>query len=356
MDKVRIGMVGVGNIARLHAHGYGNLDNAEIFGLCDVNAALLQQRKSEWDASRTYSSYEEMLADPDIDAVDIITPHHLHRDMAIAAIEAGKHVSLQKPMATTMAECRDIIEATKRSDKVFRNFENFQYYPPLVKAKELLDSGAIGEPVSLRMKAITGTKPGWEIPVERWSWRFDPEKGGGGRMVMDYGSHLFAIALYFMGAAEKVFAWISHREIQNGWIIDNPAMIQWKFKGGERYGSFEITGSDELLVQSKYVPEDEWFELTGTKGFIWVNRCSSMLLDKPPVEMYRDGVVTSFSNLETDWSVSFVEGCRDFVDAIAKGGTPRLTAEAGADVIRFCRAVEQSAREKREVYLDDDVE
>jgi predicted dehydrogenase len=152
-----------------------------------------------------------------------------------------------------------------------------------------------------------------------------------------------------------VFSWISHRQIQHGWLIDSPAMVLWKYKNMEGYGNFEVVGSDELLVQSKYVPEDEWFELTGSKGFIWVNRCSSMLLDRPPVELYRDGVTTSFSNLETDWSSSFVAGCNEFVDAIVNGAPPRLSAEEGKDIVRFCRAVEQSAHEKREVFLDENV-
>ena len=205
------------------------------------------------------------------------------------------------------------------------------------------------------MKVITGTKPGWEIPFERWSWRFDPEKGGGGRIMLDYGSHVFALALHFMGDIEKVFSWITHRTIQHGWVIDSPAVVIWKYADAEKYGSFEVVSSDEMLIRSDYVPEDEWFELTGSRGFIWVNRCTSNLLDSPPVVMYRDGVTTSFSDLETDWGVSFDAGCGEFVDSIAEGRQPRLTAEDGKKIVRMCRAIELSAREKREVTLDERV-
>ena len=111
-----------------------------------------------------------------------------------------------------------------------------------------------------------------------------------------------------------------------------------------------------MLVRSKYVPEDEWFEITGSRGFIWVNRCSAQLLDAPPVVVYRDGETTSYSDMETDWSSSFVAGCNEFADCIAAGGQPRLTAEEGKRIVRMCRGIELSARERREVVLDDRIE
>ena len=356
MDKVRIGLIGVGNIAGLHALGYANAPNAELYAVCDVKEDRVEQRAAEWGATKAYTDYRKLLDDADVDAVEIITPHHLHASMGVDALAAGKHVSMQKPMATTIAECDALIAAARRSDRLFRTFENFQYYPPVVRAKDLLESGAIGEPLSIRMKVIIGTKEGWEVPVERWSWRFDPEKGGGGRIMLDYGSHVFALALYFLGDVEKVFSWISHRTIQHGWKIDSPAVAIWKYKDAEKYGSFEVVQSDEMLVQSESVPEDEWFELTGSRGFIWVNRCSSMLLDAPPVVVYRDGVTTNYSDMETDWSASFIAGCNEFVDCIVEGRQARLTAEEGKKIVQMCRGIELSARESREVLLDSRVE
>ena len=257
MEKVRLGLIGVGNIARLHALGYANAPHAELYAVCDVNESRVQQRAAEWGATKSYTDYRDLLDDPNVDAVEIITPHHLHARMGVDALAAGKHVSMQKPMATTTSECDALVAAAADSERFFRTFENFQYYPPLVRAKEILESGAIGEPLSIRMKVILGTKEGWEIPYERWSWRFDPQKGGGGRIMLDYGSHLFALAFYFMGDVEKVFSWITHKTIQHGWEIDSPAVVIWKYKDAEKYGSFEVVQSDEMLVQSKYVPEDE---------------------------------------------------------------------------------------------------
>ena len=354
MSKLRIGLIGVGRIADLHYLGYKDNPKADLYAVADVDEALLQQRVSEWGVEKAYGDYRQLLTDPSVDAVEVITPHHLHAEMGVAALDAGKHLSMQKPMAVNVAECDALIDAAKRSGKLFRVFENFHFYPPITKAKELLDSGAIGEPLSIRMKAVQGSMgEGWEIPRDTQEWRFDPARSGGGRVIFDYGYHLFSIAMWFLGEVEKVYSWITYRPIQHGWILDSPAMVIWKYKDAEKYGSYEAISSDDLLVRSRYWPEDEWFEVTGSRGFLWINRCTSMLLDRPPLVMYRDGVTTEFSDVDSDWAASFVNGVHDFVDAIIEGRQSPLTGEEGKRVLQFCRAIQLSAKEGREVRPED---
>jgi predicted dehydrogenase len=391
MERIRVGLIGVGGISSLHYLGYKDNPQAELHAICDVNKELLQRRVREWGVQKAYSDYRELLSDPAVDAVEVITPHHLHASIGIAALEAGKHVSMQKPMAMNVAECDALIAATKRSGKLFRVFENFRYYPPLVRAKELLDSGVIGEPLSIRMKIVQGSMgKGWKVPYSRWAWRFDAAQSGGGRIMFDYGFHIFPIAMWFLGEMEKVYSWITYRPIRpelakrgvtlirgvdhvvqtndggggasgaagsptsaeeapDEWLIDSPAVVIWKYKNAEKYGSFEVVTSYDILVRSKYTPEDEWVELTGSRGFIWVTRCTSNLLDRPPVVMYRDGVTTEFSDMETDWGASFVAGMHDFADAVIRGRQPALTGEEGKLTLQVCRAVQLSAKEGREV-------
>jgi predicted dehydrogenase len=354
MDKVRLGLIGVGNISRLHVRGCKESPKAELYALCDINEERLKQRMEEWNAKKSFTDYQELLADSNVDAVEVITPHHLHEPIGVAALEAGKHVSMQKPMANSVSQCDSLIEAAKRSGKSFRVFENFRYYPPLLRAKELIDSGEIGEPLSLRMKVVQGTMgKNWEIPFERWSWRFDPDRGGGGRVVFDYGYHLFSIAMWLLGEVEKVYSWITYRPIQHSWLLDSPVVAIWKYKNSEKYGSYEAVTSDDILVQGDYVPEDEWFEVTGSRGIIWVNRCTSRLIDRPPVVMYRDGITTNISDMETDWGISFIAGVNDFVESVIEDRQAPLTGEEGKVVLQFCKAIELSAKEGREVIVDD---
>ena len=391
MERIRVGLIGVGGISSLHYLGYKDNPKAELYAVCDIDGTLLQRRAREWGASKAYADYRQLLADRNVDAVEVITPHHLHAPIGVAALEAGKHVSMQKPMAMNVAECDALIAAARRSGKLFRVFENFRYYPPLVRAKALLDSGAIGEPLSIRIKIVQGSMgKGWKVPYSRWAWRFDQAQSGGGRIMFDYGPHFFGIAMWFLGEMEKVYAWITYRPIRpelakrgvtlirgvdhvvqpdggvegapgdaasplgaeeapEGWLIDSPAVVIWKYKNAEKYGSFEVVTSYDILVRSKYTPEDEWVEITGSRGFIWVTRCTSNLLDRPPVVMYRDGVTTEFSDMETDWGVSFIAGMHDFADAIIRGRQPALTGEEGKLTLQVCRAAQLSAKEGREV-------
>jgi predicted dehydrogenase len=168
-------------------------------------------------------------------------------------------------------------------------------------------------------------------------------------MIFDYGFHLWAIAMWFLGDVQKVYAWITHRPTTRWGILDSPAVVIWKYRNAEKYGSYETIASENILITTKYFAEDEWIEVTGSAGFIWINRCSAMLLDRPPLVMYRDGITTEFSNLDTDWATSFVKGAEDFVDAILEGRLSHLTGEEGKAVLQFARAAQLSAKEGREV-------
>src|SRR3990172_10175119 len=120
---LRIAFIGAGRIADLHAMAYAGNPDARIFGVCDTDAEWAARRAEAWGAERTYSDYREALADPEVDGVEILTPHHLHEEMTVAALAAGKHVSLQKPMARTLAEADSIVRTAAASDRVFRVLE-----------------------------------------------------------------------------------------------------------------------------------------------------------------------------------------------------------------------------------------
>jgi predicted dehydrogenase len=354
MDRVRTAFIGAGRISDLHAAGHQATKDSEIYAVCDVDPELAARRAHEWGARRHSTDYREILADPKVDAVEILTPHHLHRDIAVDALAAGKHVSLQKPMARTLSEADDIAAAAGRSHTVFRVFENFRYYPPYVRAKELLDAGAIGEPISMRVKVIDGSSHyGWEVPAASWAWRLNEEQDGGGPVVFDHGYHIFSIAMYFLGAVREVFAWINRVEPGPGLVLDIPAVILWRCEQQPRFGTWEASALPELVVPSKYYANDEWLEITGSKGVIWVNRCSGEMLSSPPLVVYRDGETRAIEDVDSDWAASFVEGVRSFAHAIRHGGEPELSAADAREVLRFSIAAHRSAREGRPVTLSE---
>jgi predicted dehydrogenase len=223
-------------------------------------------------------------------------------------------------------------------------FENFLFYPPIVKAKTLVDDGAIGTPLTIRLKSNSGNrKTAWTVPDAAQAWRQDPAKAGGGPCVFDDGHHKFAIAWHFMGPAEQVHAWISHTEMPNGSMRDSPAMISIRFPGN-RYGNFEVVHSPDLTVLTEHYAQDDRVEITGTEGVVLVNQGHGRLADVPPVALLRDGALTEYHDVETGWESSFVHCTRHFVNALRAGEPARLSGEDGRAVLRFGLAAEESAR------------
>ena len=352
MAKIRVGFIGGGRIADLHALAYRDNADAELYAVCDAAEDVARRRAEEWGAARWYTDYRQLLADGAVDAVEILTPHHLHAEMAVAALEAGKHVSLQKPPTIDLTEMDRVIAAAQRSGTLFRVCENFRYYPPYNKACQLMDEGAIGEPLSIRVKVLSGSpQHGWAVSAETWRWRFTEAQCGGGPAVWDHGYHIFSIVTYFLGPVEKVFAWIEWQEVWPGLVLDAPALLMWKHREKTRYGSWETLGSHEMMIRSKYYAGDEWVEITGSRGVIWVNRGHGRLFDQPPLVLYADDEVRSFSGMEAGWEASFAASTRHHIDALLEGRPPFLTGRQGAEILRFALAAQESARTGRAVRI-----
>ncbi|HET91251.1 MAG TPA: Gfo/Idh/MocA family oxidoreductase [Chloroflexi bacterium] len=124
---IGVGIVGCGRISDLHALGYQGREDARIVAVCDTKRGRAREKGAAWgiDRARVYTDYHQLLADPGVDLVELLVPHHLHAEMTVAACAAGKHVSVQKPMALTTAEADRMIEAAERAGVVLRVYENF---------------------------------------------------------------------------------------------------------------------------------------------------------------------------------------------------------------------------------------
>jgi predicted dehydrogenase len=355
-ETLRVGFVGCGRIADLQCLGYLDHPAAEIHAVCDTDASLARARAEEWGAAQAYTDLDALLADPDVDAVEILTPHHLHEAHATAALRAGKHVSLQKPPTRTLEEFDRLARAARDSDRSFRVFENFMFYPPHLKAKQLVDEGAIGEPLSIRLKTASGRfTDGWEVTEKTQAWRMNTETCGGGATTFDHGYHCFNMGRFFMPEeVERVHAFIHWTELAPDQRIDGPALLSWKYRGAvPRYGSWEVIASLGMRVRSDYYASDDRLELHGSEGILWVNRCTGKLLDEPPLVLYRDGETRAFHDLDADWAESFRLGGIDFVDALLEGRAPAQDASDARQTLAFALAAARSADEGREVTLDE---
>lgn len=377
MNKMKFVIVGCGRIATLHVAGYKNREDAELYGVFDKSMQAAEKFAAEHDIPKVYESYEDVLSDPEVTGVEILVPHHLHRDLTIKACNAKKHVSVQKPMALNLKECDDMIEAAKRNGVKLKVYENFVHYPPYLLLKDLIAKGEIGEIQGIRYKMTNGgllsrntpasklrakefgideqlEPTGWKVDTLSWTWRLNDSLSGGGPVVFDDGYHKFSLFIDLLGSVDKVVAWIDETKILGGVCQDCPAVMMWKYSDKKIYGVWDITSSEGLYVKGKYYTCDERMEITGSRGVLWLTRCTAQMLDSiAPVVMYKDGKITEYWDTPCDWQDSFIKSTHDFIDSIKYDKEPILSGERGREVLKFALGAIDSSRLNREVKLDE---
>lgn len=340
MDRVRLGIVGVGNIAPLNIPGYVEDERCEVVALCDPRVDKVKSVAQSFGVGRWYASLDELLAEEDVDALEILTPTHMHHEHVLAALAAGKHVSCQKPLTNTVAEARQLAEAACRAGRFLRVSECYYHYPPLVRAKEIVDSGAIGEPIGLRIKTVVGhANSEFEIghDIEGYLWRLDERSPGG---------HLFDDMVHKLAMAE--------------WLVESPVtrvravmrredLFYEPFVAILEYGDPRLLGvvdshyAKEMPVPSDYYSADEFFEIQGREGLVMVTRCGGELLDLPPLIVCSQGEQRTVE-VETDWGAGFRDSAHHFVDSLLEGRQPDMTPEAAVRALQLCFAIYESSR------------
>ena len=149
MDKLRIGIIGLGWFGEIHAETIAGIPNLELTALCTRTEGRLAALGSKFGVKKLYRDYHDMLADPEIDAVSICTMWDQHTEPAIAALKAGKHVFLEKPIASTVADARKIVEASKGAKGILFIGHIVRFNPRYRMAKQAIDAGRIGKVVAL---------------------------------------------------------------------------------------------------------------------------------------------------------------------------------------------------------------
>jgi predicted dehydrogenase len=347
---VRVALVGCGRVSDLHVLGYRGREDARITAVCDSNGRTARRKAAEWGVEAVYTDYERLLADADVDLVELLVPHHLHASMTVAACQAGKHVSVQKPMALSVAQCDQMIDAARSNGVVLRVYENFVFYPPCVRAKAMIDAGEVGEPQMIRLHMNTGSRDtAWKVPLRAWLWRFNERKAGGGPLVFDHGYHLFSLARYLMGDVTRVYAWIDRSPVLPTKVVDAPATVMFQFESPHRYGTMDIAHTPKMRIHSDFYADDNRVEIIGDRGILFINRCTARTVDLPALMMFRNGVTTPVPIERDEWQHSFIDSTRQLLDCLADGEQPKLNGAEGKAVLQIVLAALQSARSGREI-------
>jgi predicted dehydrogenase len=351
---IGVAIVGCGRISDLHQIGYRGREDAKIVAVCDTNKAQARKKAAQWGVEKVYFDYNQVLEDREVDLVELLTPHHLHCRMSVQAAQAGKHISVQKPMALSAAEADQMIRAADKAGVLLRVYETFVYYAPAMRAKQMIEAGEIGEIRAVRMHVNSGTADSsWKVPLSAWLWRFSEKKCGGGPLVFDHGYHLFSLGYYLGGPVEKVYAWIDHTPLKEaaGLVrIDAPAMIMFKYYSSHCYGQLDIEHTPKMRIYSDYYADDDRIEIIGEKGIIFINRYTARTVDLPELMLFKDGKTTPIPVEGVEWHDSFIAATQDFIEKLKSGGQPRLDGPTGKAVLQFTLAALESAATGREVW------
>jgi predicted dehydrogenase len=195
MKPIRTAIFGTGFIGRVHLDALRRLESVEIAAIADPNVESARRLGEGFGVATITEDYREILRDPAIDAVHICTPNALHFSMAKEALEAGKHVACEKPLATSVREARELVELA--AQKGLRNCvcHNLRYYPMVQQMRRMREAGELGE-----ILALQGTySQDWLLYDTDWNWRIDSKSSGPSRCMADIGSHWFDMAEHVTG-------------------------------------------------------------------------------------------------------------------------------------------------------------
>ncbi|MCR6098025.1 Gfo/Idh/MocA family oxidoreductase [Salipaludibacillus agaradhaerens] len=280
MRQLKIGVIGCGSIAK-HRHliEYAQNEQVEIVAVCDI----VKERAAEFAAlyeAKVYTKYEDLIANKEIDAVSVCTPNYLHAPMSIAALNAGKHVLCEKPMATSKAEAEDMIEAAKASGKKLMIAHNQRFVPAHLKARQLIEDGELGKIYSFRTAFGHGGPEGWSADGAD-SWFFRKEKAFIGALG-DLGVHKTDLLRFLLDEEfVEVGAFVETSSKKKA-DVDDTAVCVLKSQSG-------IIGT--LAASWSYVSqEDNATVIYGEKGIM-------RLLDDPVdslVIQYQNGEVAKY--------------------------------------------------------------
>jgi predicted dehydrogenase len=351
MDKVRIGIIGTGSISNMHANGYKRLPNVEMVAACDIVEPRVKAFAEKYGIPKTYTKYEDLLANPDVDAVSICTWNNGHAPIAIAALKAGKHVLTEKPPAMNTAEALAMAEAEKASGKLLMVGFVRRFGVNTRIFKDFIDKGYMGDIYYAKTGCVrrVGNPLGW----------FADKKRSGGGPLIDLGVHMIDLVRYLMGKPLAVsvtgatFSKIGPRTNVKGinryvaadaagqCDVEDMATAMVRFDNGAVM--FVETSFSQHVKQ-----ETISLEMFGTKAgakmepkLEFQSEMNDYLVDMNPV--YNESGDTFSANFNAEMA--------HFVDCVQNGTKCMNPIGDGVELMRILDAIYESAATGREVVI-----
>jgi len=319
---IRWGLIGCGDIARKRvADALIDAPNSRLLAACRRDEQQLRSFAEEYAVERFRMRAEDVIADPEIDAVYIATPVNLHLPQTLAAARAGKHVLVEKPMALSTAECQQMVDACRVAGVKLGVAYYRRFYPIVRRMKEIVASGEIGIPmlISAATSTALGMQPGEE------GWRVVPAESGGGAL-MDIGSHRLNLFLDLFGPIVNVAAFCN--TLAGTYAAEDCATLLLRFQSGAH-------GTLHCLFNTN--AELDEFNIVGTRGRLHANPLNGgeLVVDLGSEERVEE--CPPPANLHGPLVA-------DFVAAILERREPLVTGEEGLRVNEVMERAYQSSK------------
>jgi predicted dehydrogenase len=332
MGDVRLAVVGSGDMGGAYAEAIArHTPAARLMAVCGGRRA--PGIAAHYGALHV-ERYDDLLARPDVDGVVIAIPHSLHREAAIAAARAGKHVLIEKPMALDTAECDAMIEAARDAGVTLSVILTMRFDQHMQAAKRIIDESGIGQ---VRMLRLSGLTPGYDMGHKTWIG--EPGEGGA---LLDWGSHGFDVLRWIAGADPVRLSALTARLDSTTPVADATAMVQVAYANGVMA---QMWMSYELPAPGLDSPFRLW--VIGERGMLEISRFGPCRLGRGT------GWETVMKATMPDWSIerrhdpvrlqAIVAQVNEFADAIATGRSTAAPPEAGRWAVMQVEAARRSA-------------
>jgi phthalate 4,5-cis-dihydrodiol dehydrogenase len=326
-----VGVIGAGSYGAEHARAIAELEDVRLVASCRTNRAALDEFTAQY-GGQGYTNYRDLLADRDVDIVVIATPHHVHTQVAEDTARAGKHILLEKPMAPTLAECDRILAAVERAGVRLMVGHVNHFAPAYAKAKEILDSGEMGQIV-----LGTSTMSKYWFEPNRRDWHLDRETGGG--MWMTAGIHCLDRLTWLIGSpVTSVCAQLD--TCFHDQQADDTGLIFLRYASG-------AVGAVVSVGYAEGAPK-HLTELTCTRGMLNIDYMDGLTIGRG--EKWQP---VPDSGSQTWMHEALVNEWRAFIDALQADREPPVSGAYAREVMAVVFAAEQSSRERREIALAD---
>jgi len=331
LTKIGVGVIGVGTFGEVHAMAYATHPCVDCVMICDINEERAKEVCSKYGFRGWTSDYRELIAREDIQAVSIATPDFAHRQIAVEAAEAKKHILVEKPMATSVEDCEAIIDAAKRSNIILMvDFHN-RFNPAFVRVKEAIDSGELGDLILISAR-LNDTL---FVPTKMLSW------ASKSTVAWFLGSHVVDLIRWLTGSEVRRVYSVVRSVVLKGLGIDTPDFFVSTLELDN--GCVATVENCWVICESSPNVYDFKCEVVGSKGTIIVDTSHHGMVEKWTQEGVSYPDVIANVGIQGRQYGFAIASIHHFVDCILANREPVATGFDGLQATKVIVAMERSA-------------